>query len=220
MGMIPLILLICFLSFIFLLVNASTVQSVYRLSKVDDLFEEVARIDDVEFDVAIADSKTWAEQNNFELKGFFLLHILDSGVPLKCVSWWSDKHKIFFQTYFLKDANNCKVTHDFVTSFIDHGLLTTCTDIDGLFLPCPPTARVQYTRKSNFLSIMNYHLESVQSVCEKQGLVVNSANVDVYPLIRGFLRDQSKFIMSLPFWKYRGAYWFFVKKYLVSFKKY
>lgn len=202
------------------IVNASCVQSVKRLLNVEELFEQVTAIDDVKFDSMISDSRKWGAENGFEFEGFFLLHAQDSGVPIKCASWWSNVYKTYFLVYVAEEGERVLVMHDFVTQFNNSGSLTTCTDINGLFLPRPKLDLCQHVSSSEFDEIKNIHFHSVKAVCDKQGIKVGKHKGDLIQLMSSSIKQQAEYTVSLPLWKYRGAYWYFIKKHILALRRY
>ncbi len=214
------IIVICVVLFLATVVNASCAQSVKRLLNTEDLFEQVSAINDVKFERQISPSLTWAKKNGFEFEGFFLLHAQDSGIPIKCASWWSEQHKTFFLIYVAEDDAKTRIMHDFVTPFNNNGSLTSCTNIDGLLLPRPKQELAQYIKSKDLSFIKNTHFRSVKMLCKKRNLSVKKNKGDLEQYISSAIKSQAELIISLPFWKYRGAYWYFIKKYWVSLKSY
>ena len=213
------LILVIFL-FIARIVNTSTVQSVKRLFNVEELFEEVASISDVDYTAAVSHVSEWAADNDFQSEAFFLLHTSHSGIPAKCIGWWSDEHKVYLLVYLVEEQGVRAVAIDIVTRFAGGESLTTCNSINGLFLPKPKFDLIQFFRGKDLNEHLSVHLKSVKNIHKSNGLIVMSSEMDLYELMRESIRGQAQLIMELPFWKFRGVYWYFVKKYLLALVRY
>jgi hypothetical protein len=206
--------------FIAHIVNSSTVQSVNRLFNVEELFEEVSSINDVGYTSTVSYVRDWAEDNNFKSEVFFLLHASHSGIPAKCSGWWSDEHKLFLLVYLIEEQGKTAIANDIVTRFNGGESLTTCNSIDGLFLPRPRFDRIQFFRGKDLDEHLSVHLNAVKNICLRDELTVADNEMDLYTLMKESLRGQAQLIMELPFWKLRGVYWYFIKKYFLALVRY
>jgi len=109
--------------------------------------------------------------------------------------------------------------HNFVTQFDNDCSLTSSSKIDGIFLPKPENEFIQYINATDLNSFSKVHIRSVKSICDKQQIRVNTLRGRLAAKMSNSLKQQAEFIMMLRFWEYRGAYWYFIKKYCLSLRR-
>jgi hypothetical protein len=194
--------------------------SVKRLQNIDDFLEPVSSIDDVEFFEAYKETSEWAIKHHFTLDIFFLLHSLNSGIPIKCASWWSEKYHCYLLFYLAEGDDIRKKMIEFHTDLKPEASLTTCSTVDSLALPRLKNNFIQCRLNVSPSKLFNQHMKSIKSLENKYNLSVSRNKYDLFPKIRQATKEQADYVTELLFWKHRGFYWFFIKKPFLKYRIY
>lgn len=205
---------------IFRLVNSSLVTSVKRLQNIDEFLEQVTSIEDVEFIDAYKETARWASEKGFILDIYCLLHAQNSGVPIKCISWWSEKYHCYLLFYLAEEGNIIKKVTDFHTHFEPKATLTTGSSVDGLLLPRLKNDFMQCVIDAPLNEQFEQHIKSTKSIAKKYNLLVTQSKYDLFPKLREAIKTQADYITELPLWQHRGFYWYFVKRHLLKYRTY
>jgi len=211
---------VVFALYIIRLVNSSIVVSITRLQNIDEFLEPVANIEDVEFIEAYKKIEKWAYEKGFVRDIFFLLHAQNSGVPIKCISWWSERNNCYLLFYLAEEGNIIKKVTEFHSRFESMASLTTCSTSDGLLLPRLENDFMQCIVNVPLEEQFNRHITSIQSIINKYKLSLVNHKYDLFPELRHTIKAQADYITELPFWKHRGFYWFFVRRHILKYRTY
>lgn len=206
--------------FIARLVNSALVVSVKRLKNIDEFLEPVEKIEDVEFIEACKEIEKWASEKGFVKDIFFLLHAQNSGMPIKCASWWSESNHCYLLFYLAEEGKILKKATDFHSRFKSNVSLTTGSTVDGLLLPRLKNDFMQCLVNVSIEEQFNRHIKSTESIIKKHNLSINFHKYDLFPVLRHAIKAQAEYIMELPLWKHRGFYWFFVRRHILKYRTY
>lgn len=201
------------------LTNSSMVSNINQLQNIDDFFEEVSNIEDVEFIDEYKETAAWAESNGFELDIFALLHS-NSSSPTKCVSWWSAQHRTYLLFYLSENGEIIRKAADFYTHLEQQTSLTTCSTIDGLLFPKLKKDLIQCKADASLDEQFRHHVMSLVSIKQNKKLTMALKKPDLFAEMRKSIKEQADYLVSLPLWKHRGFYWFFVRRHLVKYRTY
>ena len=195
-----------FLLFLMFLVNKTLVSSVEKMSNPKGLIQRVAEIDDAEFKPKFNTYDDWAKQNGFEHECLFLSQLLLDGSSMQCSVWWNPQRAIWALMYHHKQ----KQVYDFVSGFSDESSLTTASGKDALTLPHSKNNRTQAFENLTFDELLQKHLATQDLIQTKTGVAVLTSKQDVIDEIEAALAKQMAYVKTIPFWQYKGAYWYFV----------
>lgn len=196
-----------FLLFLMFLVNKTLVSSVEKMSNPTGLIQRVTQIDDEGFQLKLNAFDGWAKQNGFVHECLFLSHVVLDGSSMQCSVWWSEAHAIWALMYYHKG----KHIYDFVSNFADDSEVTTASSKDALTLPHSAQNRVQAFTDLSLDVLLQKHLTAVVLVKSKTGVDLQKTKGE--DIIRGIefaLAKQMAYVKTIPFWQYKGAYWYFV----------
>lgn len=198
--------------FVLYAVNKSCVQTVEKLLKPEKVLEKIGAIDDPIFQTAESVLNEWTELKRFEHVGYFLCHTLANGESIRCGAWWSEKRRCYLMLY----AAAKNMHYEFVSLYPDGGLVTS-SGKDALVLPFPPGNYVQAFTDCNIDRLLAEHKKGQKTLKTRHNLTPqNAAPGSLYETMLKTLGRQAQYVQTLPFWRFRGAYWFFVKKHLLA----
>lgn len=202
------IYLAAFALYILYIVNKSAATSIRIMSNPSNLFNWDIDTKDERFASGYSIINKWAQKNNFIHKHNFIFQEQASSPTINSAAWWSESTSTWCLMYVEK---NNKMT-EFVTIFQNDTSLTTGSAKDGHLFPKIDTAYVQIFPK---LEIQNLHLKHIKSC----SLIENNMDTkpdeyshDLMELLPKHMSLQSKYLMTLPFWNFRGAYWYFIRR--------
>lgn len=202
--------------FVLYIVNKSLVQSVNQLLEPEKVLEKIGAIDDPIFQTAESVLNEWTELKRFEHVGYFLCHTLANGDAIRCGAWWSEKRRSYLMLYVA--AKN--MHYEFVSLYPDDGGLITSSGKDSLVLPFPLGNYVQVFTACNIDKLLAEHKKGQKTLKTRHNLTPQNAAPDgLYETMLKALGEQARYVQTLPFWRFRGAYWFFVKKHLLANKR-
>lgn len=208
------ILGLAMLAWVVVLVNRSSVQSIEVMSEPEKILEKIAVIDDPVFQTALDIIQEWVDLKRFEHVQYFLCHSLPDDGSIKCSMWWSEKRRCFLALYVAMN----KVHYEFVSLYPDGKSLTTSSSSESLILPAPSKEhfRQAFTR-SNIDELLQRHKDAQRKL--KKRIDITPAIVpaeEVHQKLIEAMQMQAKYVKSLPMWRHSGAYWFFVRRFLLA----
>lgn len=196
------------------LINKAAAKSIERLLNPREL---LSRIDDSEtggYGTAIDEFGAWAAKNGFVPELKFVFSTMNPDAPLVCASWWFDLHKTWALIYLGPSISNI----DFVTVYNDNIGVTTCSSKDGIMLPHIPSAYRQSFTDLSPDGLYQRHLDARALVEAYEAVPLPGEKGDLLAQIEFAMKRQAEFIMSLPLWRYRGVFWFFIRRNLMANK--
>jgi len=210
------IITILFLSLLifFAIINIIAVKSVKDLLLIsnDDVLQLVDKIDDAKFMEIYDDLSGWAKNKVYTHDCFFLAYTIHTTTPLKCAAWWSEKERTWMLVYFFQiQQTYIKHNIDFVTIYNDIVSITTSSTKDAIMLPRPPKSYMQVFTNLSADDLHLKHLEARRKIENKESVLLPREKPDLFKEIKKSLINQANFIMSLPLWKFRGIFWFFIR---------
>lgn len=201
------------LLFVASVINKTVVDSVEKMATPESLVEPVTQIDDAGFLQEMGAFDLWAKQHGFVHDCLFLGHLVLDGSALQCSAWWHEKSAVWALLYYHKGRH----VYDFVTKLTDSGALTTSSSKDAHFLPKSAQYYVQSCTKVSFDTLFEIHQTTLQ-LFEGKSISVDTNKTDVIQEIKGSLAHQMAYVKTLPLWRYRGVYWYLVRRHLLANK--
>lgn len=200
---------IFFLLFLMFLVNKTVVSSVEKMSNPTGLIKRVTQIDNVAFILKFTAYNDWANQNGFVHECLFLSQVLLDGGSMQCSVWWNEERAIWTLLYHHKQRQ----VYDLVSGFKDNSVLTTASSRDALTLPHAAQNRVQAFENLTFDALLQNHLIAQDLIKTKTGQDVQSAkDEDIIRVIEIALAKQMAYVKTIPFWQFKGAFWYFISR--------
>lgn len=194
-----------------ILINRAVVGSIDTMRLPREVLESVNEVDDSGFQAAREAFADWAEPQGFVFDSNFLSHTLNDGNSIKCAAWWSDTDKNWALVYYI----NGLVNIDFVTRYTDTLCITTASTKDAMTLPNLQTAYTQsFTELCND-ELYARHREACARVEATTGRTPRSRQSDLLSEVERYMLLQVEYITRLPLWRWRGVYWFFVRRNLL-----
>lgn len=188
------------------LVSFAIYRTVRLLARPKSLLQDVGVIDDEAFLKQKAVLSAWCQKNGFVHEKDFLFHGMLNSPPAMCSAWWSITDSTWALIYFAPSGSNI----DFFTAYGNDVSVTTSSSKDALNLPSAPGSYAQA-----FINIGNderyfLHKEAIREVNSYFYFSEDYEKGDLFEKISEHMRRQVVFIESLPFWYFRGAYWYFI----------
>lgn len=196
------------------LINSSASKSIERLLNPRDLLSRIDESQTGAYGAAIDEFGVWAAKNGFIPDLKFVFRTMTPDAPLVCASWWFDLHKTWALIYLGPTVRNI----DFVTVYNDFIGVTTCSSKDGIMLPHISTAYRQAFTDLSPDGLYQRHLDARALVEAYEAVSLPGEKGDLLAQIEDAMKRQAEFIMSLPFWRYRGVFWFFIRRNLMANK--
>lgn len=194
------------------LVNRSCVQTVEQLLEPEKVLEKIGAIDDAVFLAAESVLNEWTELKRFEHAGYFLCHTLTDGAAIKCAAWWSEKRRSYLMLYVAAK----KVHYEFVSVYPDAALVTS-SGKHSFVLPFPPESHVQVFTRGNIDALLAAHKKGQKTLKNRRNLTPqNALPENLYATMITIMARQAQYVQSIPLWKWKGAYWFFIRKHLLA----
>jgi len=146
----------------------------------------------------------WAKSNDFTFIGYFVLQ------NALIATWKHPDKATFFCQYIVQGV----CSYDFETEFDNDISLTTGSGLETQLFPQQPKHYKQSFSNITLGEQWGKHIE-MRNYLIKMGqakLVRIEGQFD--EIFVESIRKQMKFIRSLRLWRFRGAYWFFVRRHL------
>lgn len=191
------------------LVNNAVVQSL-RLMEEADPFLDVADNGHAKLssDPSYAWRHEWAVANGFEPDLLAASSATLDGSTI-LIAVWKNHYK---STSFASYAAGNSITCEFVTTLSDDGGLTTSNNKDSSLLPQRPGHITQVFDGVDLSTLYEKHETGLIHLHERKHLSIVDPHRPTAELIAESVKKQTAYIKTLPFWKYRGAWWYFVRR--------
>jgi hypothetical protein len=151
-----------------------------------------------------ADAKLWAEQNRFQFIGYHVESCMNSLI----VAWQHPSQPTYFCAYVVSDNARLRNTYDFVTMFERDVSLTTGSTKDGHMMPPRPGAYVQTFSQVSLDEQWRRHTEAERFLTSRGHVRYRSNLPPFVESITTAIHGQVAHVRSLPFWPFRGVFWF------------
>lgn len=207
MNILIVIVIIGLLGFVFL-VNKAASKSIEAMSHPDDMLEVLENIEDRKFIESCDEFKSWIDKKGCIHECDFLFHTINENEVIQCSAWWSKEVKSWTLIYFAQG----KQTIDFVTIYDDNIAVTTSSNKDSILLPDPPKAYKQAFTDLTYEQLYEKHLQGRNFVEYNEKVLPQINKQDLLTEVKKSLILQSKYIMNLPMWRFKGFYWYFVRR--------
>jgi hypothetical protein len=189
-------------------VNTTTVKAVKALLNPDELLEAVGHIDEMFFSsYQLFDD--WVTAHGYQHQCFFLFRLINGGF-LQCAAWWNEEQQTWALIYCLPNKMNI----DFVTQYSNEIAVTTASSKDAVLLPHRDKAYLQAFTGLSFDALYAKHLAARDVVEDIEKIHLSTTQQDLFVSLKQALKSQAELVMRLPFWQYRGVYWYFVRRHL------
>jgi len=149
-------------------------------------------------------SHEWAKSNDFTFIGYFVLQ----GALI--AAWKHSDQSTFFCQYIVQDI----CSYDFATEFENHISLTTGSGLETQLFPPQPKHYKQSFSNITLDEQWKRHVEMKNYLIEVGQAKLTRIDRPFNEIFTESIRKQMKFIRSLWLWRFRGAYWFFVRRHL------
>ncbi|HOY71152.1 MAG TPA: hypothetical protein PL131_00340 [Methylotenera sp.] len=196
------------LLFFVYLINKTLVASVEKIAHPQGLIKHVQHIDDAGFTAQANTLATWAKQHDFEHDSYVLAHTLIDGSALQCSVWWSQTQATWVLLYYYKG----KYFYDFVSKLANNGIISTVSGKDGLTLPPAGKNRIQAFPQLSLDELLQKHLATQAQFNAKVGLAIQRNKTDVVQELENALGQQAEYVKTIPLWKFKGVFWYFVRR--------
>jgi len=220
------ILLIVLFLLLVNLINKSVVKTVNKLSEpesllkvlwdknmpLDKFFELIGKYEDrAEFSKLLTKSLDWTEANDFTPDLVFDFHSIENSGPLETIVWKNKQHPELFIVYYHSPTNT--IAFEFSRLLPEGKGVATSSTRDALSLPRPPGNYMQVFEKLGVAELYLKHCEAVEQVMQSQlsGTQLEVPANTIYIFISA-IKNQSKYIKTIPHWHHKGAYWYFVRR--------
>lgn len=196
-------------------VNKAVVKSVRVMEEADPFLEVLEDgVTTLAEGFEYSQRTRWAAQHGFEPELLAVTRATLDGSIFEIAVWRNP----FTYTVLASYAAAGKVTCEFVTDLSNEGALTTSNSMDSWLYPTRPGKYKQTFQGADLDSLYQRHVASLTFLGERKNLHVINRPEPIADLITESTRKQNAFIQTLPFWKFRGAYWFFVQRRVMNNK--
>jgi len=201
--------------FTIILINKSVASSVLIMAEPEKLFDWDPVITDKSFVHANASVENWTNARGFKHKHHFYYQEKQNSQPIKCAAWWSETTNTWCMLYVV----NGKRLVEFVTLFENDTSLTTGASRDGYLLPKIDTAYEQMFPNLKISDLHAKHQKARAFIEINKGAIVDTSEQNLKKVLPEKIAKQSNYVRTLPHWKLRGAYWFFIRRNIQSNKR-
>ncbi len=212
---------------VFISVNRTTIKSMNLMSEPESLlktlwdksnkdggfYETLTNYaQDHKFMDKLAESQMWTKDYDFVPDIIFEFNGIINSTPLTVITWRNLHASEFFILYYHPQSG--KIVYVFTREFADEKSLTTSSNRSSLSLPQPPDSYHQVFEKLNIGLLYSKHIESVEMLKQKELVKPSKAELpaNTIYLFVSSLKKHSAHVKRLPFWQFKGVYWFFVRQ--------
>lgn len=158
---------------------------------------------------ALRDVETWAAAHGFREDVMFDFHvIMAADQPLFCQTWKNASER----TYLVFYHGLGKHFEELVTIYDDKTGVTTTNAPDAHSLPAAPGAFIQAFPGHDLDRLETLHHSGRRTLERRTGLAPQDRPEITLDLIVMSLQRQAKYVMSVPGWKWKGAWWLTARK--------
>ncbi len=157
----------------------------------------------------LRDIEAWAEAHGFREDVMFDFHIvMAADQPLFCQTWKNREER----TYLVLYHGLGKHFEELVTIYDDKTGVTTTNAPDAHSLPAAPGAFIQAFPALDLDQLTERHDAGRRTLERRTGLAPQNRPEDTVDLIVMSLIRQARYVMSIPGWKWKGAWWLTARK--------
>ncbi|MBN1672015.1 MAG: hypothetical protein JXR37_13330 [Kiritimatiellae bacterium] len=149
---------------------------------------------------------SWATRQGFAVVNGYVFR---STSRIFMAVWQRGAESVYFVMYVA--AQNQR-HYDFVTLFADEAMLTSGNSYDGALLPPAPDTYVEAFPGQPYPDLWQRHQTAQRFLLEQRGSTVARADQPFETVLATAVNRQIAHIRSLPFWPFRGLYWWFVRR--------
>ncbi|MEW5837313.1 MAG: hypothetical protein AB1717_00560 [Pseudomonadota bacterium] len=212
-------------------VNSTLVRSINSYLNKEYMLMVVSQIDEPGFMEKYAEAAQWAEINSYTHECYFLFRTTKFDPLMSCSAWWSEREKTWFMLYFSSgsspaaqgehaekskaEARPAKTEYgvEFSTAYENELNITTSSLKGSLLLPMSPGKYVQCFDKLSIAELHEKHMQACSALAGKNpGLKPVASKGDLMQLLAEHFQSTARHVMSIPFWKYRGIFWWLVRQ--------
>ena len=190
------------------LINKTVYASVKLMSEPLPLFKLKDCSDDPAFQQQVEDTSRWAEDHHYRFDCLFDFHGSLSGSVVQGAVWKNAADASLLLFYYALG----RAQYDLVTIYDEQTGITTCNSKDALTLPFAPGSYVQAFPGLSLSALALQHQSARQRLERKLELQAQPLRETTLTLLVKSLQRQMSYIKSLPFWYFRGSYWYLVRR--------
>lgn len=195
--------------FIANLVNKAVVQSIRIMEEANPFMEPVDNgVAVLEAGADYASRMAWAAENGFEPELLADVRATLDGSVLKTAVWKNSYKNTFLASYTAAGKVNC----EFVTTLSNESGLTTSNSQDSALLPQRPGHYTQIFDGYDLSTLYEKHEAGLVFLHERKKLAIIDRQIPTIDLITDAVRKQTAYIQTLPLWKHKGTWWYFVRR--------
>lgn len=162
-----------------------------------------------ELRAALREVEAWAGKHGFREDVMFDFHIvMAANQPLFCQTWKNTDQR----TYLVLYHGLGKHFEELVTIYDDKTGVTTTNAPDAHSLPAAPGAFIQAFPGLDLDQLAARHAQGRQTLERRTGLEPQDRPEATLDLIVASLQRQARYVMSIPGWKWKGAWWLTARK--------
>lgn len=199
-----------FFLFIGAAINVVVILSVQKLEHPESLLEVIQNGESVLVNGAdYAARAHWAEDNEFRPDLLADFHGAIGAGPITMAVWKNDYKKTFLSSYTVGG----NIMSEFVTLLNNGGGLTTSNSIDSMLFPTAPGLYVQaFGGMTDLDKLFKKHEAALVHLNQKKNATIADRWETTDKLIVESIQRQIKYVKNLPFWQFRGCYWYFIRR--------
>ena len=191
------------------LINGAVVQSIELIEAADPFLEPVENGGAVLAEGAdYASRMSWATAHGFEPDIMADVNATADGSTMVVALWKNPGTHTWFASY---DTDG-KVHSELVTTLSQESGLTTSNSIDSSLFPQRPGHYVQVFGDADFDTLLRRHEEGLLHLRNAKHLEVQDHRKSTTELVTDSVNRTMAHIQSIPFWKHKGAYWYFFRR--------
>lgn len=151
----------------------------------------------------------WTTRHAYHEDAMFDFHLaLADDQPLFCQTWKNQDEATYLVLYF----GLGKHFEELVTIYDDKTGVTTTNAPDAHSLPAAPGAFIQAFPGLDLDQLAARHHQGRQTLERRTGLAPQNRTEDTRDLIVMSLKRQARYVMAIPGWKWKGAWWLTARK--------
>jgi len=180
----------------------------------DSVFKFASEAELEPFQDAINEFGLWAQANGFTHDSYFVYQPSAADVTITASGWWSDLDK----TWALIYCAPAEQAVDFTSIYSDSYGVTTGSSKDTMLFPDIPRAYKQAFTDATKDELYTNHILARKIVEERHHLPEPAEKGDLLVKLKSSISRQANYIVSIPFWKLRGFFWYFFRRPLLANK--
>jgi hypothetical protein len=217
---IALIIIIVFLITFIMIIIINTVKTIRSFQHADDLITQIDKINDIKFNSSLLKYENWINENQFVQDCFIqtkvsqtaakdaVVTVPDNDISIKSAVWWSEKDK----TRLNIASTPSGIVIILNTSYPDETVIATGSSKNLLMFPQKDNLFFQVFTNLSIDNLYMKHLEARNLIETDMNISPSGRITDLVTKTKEALKDHAEFLTSLPFWYFRGIYWFFIRR--------